>query len=55
MSKGKKTRSSSSSVLVMILFSMVSLKVGNLTWRTNNRDLEELFGKYGKVKELHVD
>ena len=31
-------------------FSMVSLKVDNLTYRTNDRDLEYLFEKYGKVK-----
>ena len=30
-------------------FSMVSLKVDNLTYRTNDRDLEYLFEKYGKV------
>ena len=35
-----------------MLFSMVSLKVDNLTYRTTNRDLEYLFEKYGKVKEL---
>ena len=32
-------------------FSMVSLKVDNLTYRTNDRDLEYLFEKYGKVKQ----
>ena len=35
-----------------VVFSMVSLKVDNLTYRTTNRDLEYLFEKYGKVSRL---
>jgi len=33
---------------------MVSLKVDNLTYRTNDRDLEYLFEKYGKVGDIYI-
>ena len=33
---------------------MISLKVDNLTFKTSNKDLEILFGKYGDVGDVYI-
>ena len=49
MSRGTKYQQLCNSFLTYV-FSMISLKVDNLTYRTTNRDLEYLFEKYGTVR-----
>ncbi|KAK9509017.1 hypothetical protein O3M35_006432 [Rhynocoris fuscipes] len=34
--------------------SMVSLKVGNITYRTTCDDLKHVFGKYGHVGDVYI-
>lgn len=33
---------------------MVSLKVGNITYRTSCEDLKIIFGKYGHVGDVYI-
>lgn len=33
---------------------MISLKVGNITYRTTCEDLKYVFGKYGQVGDVYI-
>jgi hypothetical protein len=33
---------------------MISLKVDNLTYRTNSEDLKKIFSKYGQVGDVYI-
>lgn len=33
---------------------MISLKVGNITYRTTCNDLKYIFGKYGQVGDVYI-
>lgn len=37
-----------------VIKGMISLKVGNLTYRTTEDDLREIFKKYGKVGDVYI-